>query len=97
MAQTVKNLPAMRMTLVQSLGQEDPSERKWQPTPTFLPGEFHGQRILVGYSLWGHRELHTTGWLTLSHFHFVFTELSSTLTSFSSDLLAPAYSSRSPF
>ena len=64
MAQTVKNLPAMHMTLVRSLGQEDPSERKWQPTPRFLPGEFHGQRILVGYSLWGHKELHTTGWLT---------------------------------
>ena len=27
--------------------------RKWQSTPVFLPGESHGQRILVGYSLWG--------------------------------------------
>ena len=25
--------------------------RKWQPTPTFLPGEFHGQRSLAGHSL----------------------------------------------
>ena len=25
--------------------------RKWQPTPIFLPGKFHGQRNLVGYSL----------------------------------------------
>ena len=24
--------------------------RKWQPTPVFLPGKSHGQRILVGYS-----------------------------------------------
>ena len=24
--------------------------RKWQPTPVFLPGKFHGQRSLVGYS-----------------------------------------------
>ena len=24
--------------------------RKWQPTPVFSPGEFHGQRNLVGYS-----------------------------------------------
>ena len=24
--------------------------RKWQPTPVFLPGEFHGQRSLEGYS-----------------------------------------------
>ena len=27
-----------------------PWRRKWQPTPVFLPGEFHGQRNLVGYS-----------------------------------------------
>ena len=25
--------------------------RAWQPTPVFLPGESHGQRSLVGYSL----------------------------------------------
>ena len=30
-----------------------PWRRKWQPTPVSLPGEFHGQRSLVGYSLWG--------------------------------------------
>ena len=30
--------------------------RKWQPTPIFLPGEFHGQRSLVGYSPWGCKE-----------------------------------------
>ena len=24
--------------------------RKWQPTPVFLPGKFHGQRSLEGYS-----------------------------------------------
>ena len=34
----------------------------WQPTPVFLPGESHGQRSLVGYSPWGHRELHD--WVT---------------------------------
>jgi len=26
---------------------------KWQPTPVFLPREFHGQRSLAGYSPWG--------------------------------------------
>ena len=26
--------------------------RKWQPTPVFLPGKFHGQRSLEGYSPW---------------------------------------------
>ena len=30
--------------------------RKWQPTPVFLPGEFHGQRILVECSPWGRKE-----------------------------------------
>ena len=30
-----------------------PWRRKWQPTPVFLPGEFHGQRSLAGYSPWG--------------------------------------------
>ena len=30
-----------------------PWSRKWQPTPTFLPGKSHGQRSLAGYSLWG--------------------------------------------
>ena len=34
-----------------------PRRRKWQPTPVFLPGTFHGQRSLAGYSLWGHKEL----------------------------------------
>ena len=27
-----------------------PWRRAWQPTPLFLPGEFHEQRSLVGYS-----------------------------------------------
>ena len=26
------------------------------PTPVFLRGKFHGQRSLVGYSLWGCKE-----------------------------------------
>jgi len=35
---------------VRSPGQEDPWSRKWKPTPVFLPGKFHGQRSLAGYS-----------------------------------------------
>ena len=35
-----------------------PWRRKWQPTPVFLAGKFHGQRSLVGYSPWGHRVRH---------------------------------------
>ena len=30
--------------------------RKWQPTPVSLPGKFHEQENLVGYSTQGHRE-----------------------------------------
>ena len=37
-----------------------PWRRKWQPTPIFLTGKFHGQRRLVGYSAWGCKELDTT-------------------------------------
>ena len=29
--------------------------RKWQPTPVFLPGESHSQKILAGYSPWGRK------------------------------------------
>ena len=34
--------------------------RKRQPTPEFLPGEFHGQRSLVSRSPWGHKESEVT-------------------------------------
>ena len=37
-----------------------PWRRTWQPTPVFLPGEFYGQRSLVGYSPWGHKESNMT-------------------------------------
>ena len=33
--------------------KKKPKNKK--PTPVFLPGEFHGQRSLVGYSWWDHR------------------------------------------
>ena len=33
--------------------------REWLSTPIFLPGEFHGQRSLVGYSQWGCRVRYT--------------------------------------
>ena len=54
-------------------------KRDWQPTPVFLPAEFHGQRSLVGYSLWGCKESDTIKWLMLWWFLiysvFVFTYL----------------------
>ena len=56
--QVVNNLPAMQEAWVQSLDQEDPLEVGMQPTPEFLPEEFHGQRNLAGYSPWDHRVGH---------------------------------------
>ena len=41
---------------------------KWQPTPVLLPRESHGQRSLVGYSPWGHKESDTTERLTHTHY-----------------------------
>ena len=46
-----------------------PWRRKWQPTVVFLPGKFHGERSLAGYSLWGCKELDTTERLTHTHTH----------------------------
>ena len=58
-AQMVKNLPAMQETWVRSLAWEDPLEEAWKPTPVFWPGESQGQRSLVDYSPWGHKESDT--------------------------------------
>ena len=57
LARTVKNLPAMLETQVRSprVGKI-PWKGEWKPTPAFLPGEFHVQRSLVGYSRWGQKE-----------------------------------------
>ena len=56
----VKNLPAVPDIQVQSLGQDDPLEKGLATHSVFLPGEFHGQRSLIGYSPWGHKESDTT-------------------------------------
>ena len=68
--QTVKNLPAMQETQIQSLVGKIPWRREWLPTPVFLPGEFHGQQSLMGYSPWGCKESDTTEQLTL-HYNYV--------------------------
>ena len=47
-----------------------PGRWKWQPTPRFLPGKFHGQRSLAACSPWGRKELDMTERLSLS-FTFV--------------------------
>ena len=56
-AQMVKNLPAIRETQVQYLGQEDPLEKGMATHSSILAGEFHGQR---SYSPLGHKESNTT-------------------------------------
>ena len=56
----VKNLPAKFKTQVDPWVGKIPWRREWQPTPIFLPGEFHGQRSLVGCGPWGHKELDPT-------------------------------------
>ena len=53
-----KNLPANAgEAQFQSLDQEDPLEKERATAPVFLPGKSHGQRSLMGYSPWGHKEL----------------------------------------
>ena len=56
----VKNPPANAKDVgsVPGLGRF-PWSRKWQPTLVYLPGKFHGQRSLMGYSPWGYKESDT--------------------------------------
>ena len=54
------------MNCIWSLGQKDPWRREWLPIPVFLPGESHGERNLVGYSLRGCKEMDTTEQLTFN-------------------------------
>ena len=44
--------------------------RAWQPTPVFLPGEFHGQRILEGYSPQDRKDSDMNEQLTHTHTEF---------------------------
>ena len=46
--------------------------REWLPTPVFLPGEFHGQRSLAGYSPQGRKGRHN--WVTNSFPFFTITQ-----------------------
>ena len=63
----LKNQPALQETRVWSpwVGKI-PWRREQLPTPVFLPEEFHGQRSLMSYSPWSHKESDTTEQLTLS-------------------------------
>ena len=69
MAQTVKRLPAVWETQVQSLGWEDPLEKEMATHPSTLawkiPWTEEPGRLR---SPWGHKESDTTEQL---HFHYV--------------------------
>ena len=45
--------------------------RLQQSTPVFLPAEFHGQRSLIGYSLWTGKESDITELLRLLRLHSI--------------------------
>ena len=55
-------------TQVQSLEQE------MQPTSAFLPGKYHRQRSLAGYSPWGCRESDTTEQLSMNTHSLFYTQ-----------------------
>ena len=54
LAQMVKNLTEMQETWTGKISWRS----EWLPAPVFSPGEFQGQRSLVGYSPWVHRVGH---------------------------------------
>ena len=47
-----------------------PWREKWQPTPIFLPGRFHGQRSLTGYIVQGVAESDMTQHNAIRNFYF---------------------------
>ena len=53
-------------TRVQTLGREDPLEEEMY---VFLLGKFHGQRSLVGHSLWDHKGSNMTEQCARAHTH----------------------------
>ena len=82
----VRCLPAIRETRVRSWVGKISWRRKWQSTPVLLPGKSHGQRSLVGYSLWGCKESDTT-----ERLHFLGTENTSAKVFIIFNLLLPTF------
>ena len=70
MALQVKHLLKIKETwgtgLILGL-RRSPWSRKWKPTPLFFPGKFQGQRNLMGYSSWCHKESNTSEKLSTKH------------------------------
>ena len=67
----VKHLPGF-----DPWGRKIPRRKELLPTPIFLPGEFHGQRRLVGYNPWGCKESDTTEGLNTYKYKHTENELS---------------------
>ena len=64
----LKNPSAMQEIRVQFLSWNDPLEEGMATHSSILAwGESHGQRSLVGYSSWGHKESDTTERLSTAH------------------------------
>ena len=74
------------MEQVRSLARNIPWQREWLTTPVFLPGKYHGQRNLVGYSPWGHKESGMTERQTLS-LHFTSYYIPNTSLSYNSNFI----------
>ena len=61
----VRNLPEIQESMLEPWVRKIPWRREWQPTPVFLPGEFHGQRSQACYSTQSLKELDMTKHLTI--------------------------------
>ena len=66
MAQILKNLPAVKETQIQSLGQEDPLDKGMATHSSILAGRIPRTEEPGELLLWGHKELDTTEQQTLS-------------------------------
>ena len=71
MAQTVKHLPALWETWVQSLGQKAPLEKEMATHSGILAWKIPWMEKLVGYSPWGRKELDTTELLHSLYMHYL--------------------------
>ena len=56
----VRNLPECKRPGFDASVGVIPWRRAWHTTPIFLPGESRGQKSLVGYTPWSHKESDTT-------------------------------------
>ena len=58
--QTIKNLPAMQQTWVQTLCQEDPLEKRMATHSSILAWRISWTEYLAGYSPWDCKKLDTS-------------------------------------